>query len=139
MRASSPRPGLIVISVLVAALAVKAFVLDAAVVEGRSMLPLLEQGRVVLVLRCAYGLRLPWGGRYILRWAEPKVGQVVAAASPRDGRSVVKRVAAIDAGGFVHLAGDNAPESLDSREYGPVSPGGIEGRILFIASGGGLD
>jgi len=128
-----------VIAVLAAALAVKAFVLDAAVVEGRSMLPLLEPGRVVLVLRCAYGLRLPWGGRYLLRWAEPEIGQVVAAANPRDGRSVIKRVAALGADGWVYLAGDNAPESLDSREYGPVSPGGISGRVLLIASGGGRD
>jgi signal peptidase I len=139
MRASSPRPGLILVAVVLFALAVKAFVLDAAVVEGRSMLPLLAPGAIVLVLRCAYGLRLPSGSGYLLRWAEPKVGQVVAASNPRDGKSVVKRVASLDSGGLVFLAGDNAPESVDSRDYGPVSLGAVRGRVILIGSGGSHD
>jgi signal peptidase I len=80
------------------ALCCKTFVLDLAVVEGPSMQPGYRSGDVVAVLRCAYGLRLPLGARlsrrYLLRWARPLPGEVVAAASPNDGGAVVKRVAA---------------------------------------------
>jgi signal peptidase I len=90
----------------------------------------------------------------------------VAAASPRDGLPVVKRVAAagpmvlstaagrllgpaLDAalspaqeariGASLDLAadsffllGDNPPESLDSRDYGPVPIEALSGRVLLF-------
>jgi len=131
MRPSRPRPALALAAALLVALAAKAFVVDAAVVDGRSMLPGLKPGAVVLVLRCAYGLRLPSGDGYLLRWGAPRIGDVVAASSPRDGRPVVKRVASILVPEAYVLLGDNPPESVDSRSYGPVAPGAIRGRVLF--------
>ena len=96
----SHRPAKPLVAILIAAilaLLVKTFVLDLAVVDGRSMMPLYHDRDVVAVLRCAYGLRAPFGlggGRtYLLRWSEPAVGDIVAASSPSDGRIVVKRVA----------------------------------------------
>jgi len=90
----------------------------------------------------------------------------VAAASPRDGLPVVKRVAAagplslstaagrllgpaLDApltaaqarrigtglelpDQYFFLLGDNPPESLDSRDYGPVPIEAISGRVLLF-------
>lgn len=135
MRISRPRPGLVLIAALLFALVLKSFVIDAAIVDGRSMLPLLSPGAVVLVLRCAYGLRLPVGDGYLLRWASPREGQVVAAASPRDGKPVVKRVAGVQAGGFLYLLGDNAAESVDSRDYGPVPSGAVRGRVILPGAG----
>ncbi|HOX30965.1 MAG TPA: S26 family signal peptidase [Spirochaetales bacterium] len=134
MRAPRPRPGRILIAALLIAIAVKTFVLDAAVVEGRSMLPLLAPGSVVLVLRCAYGLRRVPGAGYLLRWAEPGAGELVAASSPRDGGPVVKRVAYRVPEGFF-LLGDNPPESLDSRDYGPVPASALRGRVLLLGGG----
>jgi len=84
----------VILAVVALAVAVKLFVLDAVVVEGRSMLPLFKPGSVVLVLRCAYGIRNPLGAGYLAVWGSPRRGDVVAAASPRDGRVVVKRVVA---------------------------------------------
>jgi signal peptidase I len=118
---------------------------------------------VILVLRCAYGIKNPFGPGYFVRWAAPRLGEVVAAPNPRDGRTVVKRVAAVgpvrlvvaagalvgplidaplDAGrsaelgdslfvpaGSVLLLGDNVAESVDSRDYGPVSIDLIFGRV----------
>jgi signal peptidase I len=135
MRPSRPRPALAILVAILASLVAKAFVVDAAVVDGRSMLPLLKPGAVVLVLRCAYGLRLPSGDGYVLRWSAPRPGDVVAAASPRDGRAIVKRVAASAGTGAFILLGDNLPESIDSRTYGPVALGAIKGRILFVSGG----
>jgi len=135
MGASKPRPGLVVLAAILIAIVAKAFVVDAAVVDGRSMYPLLAPGSVVVVLRCAYGLRLP-GGRYLLRWGEPRPGDVVAAASPRDGRPVVKRVSSRSPAGGYLLLGDNPPESVDSRAYGPVAFDAIWGRVLLLGRRG---
>ena len=63
------------------------------------MLPGYRHGDIVAVARCAYGLRLPLGlpggSRYLLHFASPKVGDVVAASSPSDGGAIVKRIAAV--------------------------------------------
>ena len=131
MPPSRARPGRAILAAALIALLAKAFVLDAAVVEGRSMLPLLRPGSVVLVLRCAYGLRSPFGGEYLLRWGGPREGEVVAAASPRDGGAVVKRVGGV-AGGRVFLLGDNPDESVDSRNYGSVPVEDLRGKVLFL-------
>lgn len=95
MRPRKSRIGAIILAAALLALAIKGFVLDLAVVDGPSMLPRYRQGDVVLVLRCAYGLRPPLGipGAYFLRWALPQVGEVVVAASPGGGGPVIKRVA----------------------------------------------
>lgn len=163
----SIRPGAAILAVVALAAAVKFFILDAVVVDGRSMLPLLKSGTVVLVLRCAYGIRNPLGPGYLALWASPRRGEIVAAANPRDGRVVVKRVAAagparlavaagrlvgpaVDAPldparaaglgdavsipeGSFFLLGDNAPESVDSRDYGALPFAALYGRVLTLA------
>ncbi|MGO8695646.1 MAG: signal peptidase I [Rectinemataceae bacterium] len=166
MSRSRFRPGPAVLAAALIAFFVKAFVLDAAVVDGRSMLPLLKPGGVVIVLRCAYGLRWPFGGGYILRWGEPRQGDVIAAVDPMDGKTVVKRAAIVgpallrfdtarlegrgfelrlddDAAdrwsrglylrrGQVFLLGENLPESIDSRVYGPVTIETVRGKVLLL-------
>jgi signal peptidase I len=118
MKARSFRPGAVILAAILLALAAKAFVIDAAVVDGPSMRPTLEPGRLVFVLRCAYGLRLPTssraGGRYLLRWASPRRGELVAAASPRDGLPVVKRVAAAGPSSLSYAAGRLLGPGLDA-------------------------
>lgn len=170
MRSRRLRPGWAILAALLLVVLVKALVLDVAVVDGRSMLPTLTPGSIVLVLRCAYGLPSPSGSGYLFAWAAPRRGEVVAAASPRDGLPVVKRVAAAGpatlrtaAGrllgpgldlplsadqegrivaalgpalelpaGELFLAGDNPPESLDSRDYGGVPIEAVSGRVLLF-------
>jgi signal peptidase I len=80
------------------------------VVEGDSMRPALEPGDRLLVLR------LP-----------PRVGDVVALH--RDGRTIVKRVAAID-GDAITVLGENAGASTDSRAFGAVPRGALLGRAV---------
>jgi signal peptidase I len=167
MRSIKSRPGWAILAAALLALALKVFVLDAAIVDGRSMLPTLRPGSLVLVLRCAYGLRSPSGSGYLFGWASPRRGDIVSAFNPRDGLPIVKRVAAagparlttaagrllgpgldaslsgeeearigsgLELGGRSYfLLGDNPPESLDSRDYGPVPLAAISGRVMLLA------
>jgi signal peptidase I len=169
MRPRKLRPGWAILLAALVVLAVKVFVLDAAVVDGPSMLPSLRPGSLVLVLRCAYGLRSPSGTGYILAWASPRRGDIVAARNPEDGLAIVKRVAAVGpvwlsvAAGHLlgpgldaalsmeqavraeaglelppracFLLGDNPPESLDSRDYGPVSLDLVAGKVILPPGG----
>ena len=78
--------------------------LGRVVVEGGSMRPVLEPGdRLLLVRRRRY-----------------PPGAVVAVADPRDGRLLVKRVAAVTPEGRLVVAGDEPEASTDSRTFGPV-------------------
>lgn len=119
------------------ALTVKIFVADLAVVDGRSMEPFVSRGSVVLVLRCAYGIRSPgFQGVYWIRWNSPGRGDIVLAFPPASERRVVKRVFPLEPAnrGEYFLLGDNPDESRDSREYGPVDFNDIAGKVFRLRS-----
>lgn len=60
-----------------------------------------------------------------------RVGDVVVATDPREpARLMVKRVARVEKG-LVHLHGDNAAHSTDSRTWGPVGRHGVWGRVWW--------
>jgi nickel-type superoxide dismutase maturation protease len=85
-------------------------------ITGESMLPVLEPGDRVVVVRA---------GR-------PRTGDIVACADPRNpNRTVVKRVAGLAAGHGYVVLGDNAGASTDSRHFGPIDPNLIIGRLIF--------
>jgi len=72
-------------------------------------------------------------GDRLVVWRTPRAcpDDVVAATDPRDpGRTLLKRVAAVDSGG-VTLLGDNPDESTDSRQFGPVPPELLVGRAVY--------
>lgn len=69
------------------------FLVDLVIVSGDSMEPSVSAGTVVLVLRCAYGLRQPFGVGYMVRWKDPVPGEVVLVEPVgQDTRRRVKRV-----------------------------------------------
>lgn len=81
--------------------------LDAAIVEGSSMVPTLEPGDRLLVESWTYRRR------------PPRPGEVVLAADPRrPRRELAKRVASVDADSL-SLVGDGA-RSTDSRTFGAI-------------------
>ena len=85
-------PGILA-TAFVIALALRLFVVDLVIVQGESMKPSVNSGSVVLVLRCAYGIRLPFFGSYLLRWKLPAPGEIVLVeSSGSDLRRKVKRV-----------------------------------------------
>lgn len=92
--------------------------LDVVAVRGSSMAPTLLPGDLLVVERRSYERR------------EPRPGEVVLAADPRDaGRELVKRVVAVR-GGRVTLHGDGAA-STDSRSFGDLPLGAVQWRAVF--------
>ncbi|GAC1700036.1 MAG: hypothetical protein NVS9B6_13110 [Candidatus Limnocylindrales bacterium] len=86
------------------------------VVRGDSMEPTLRDGDRVVVRRL---------GR------APRAGDVVLVPDPRSPRrSLLKRIAAVCPDGL-RLAGDRPERSTDSRVFGPVDAGSVEGRVVF--------
>ena len=117
------------------------YVAELTMTCGPSMLPTLSaSGDTLLVDRRA---NIPnWAQRALGQDFSPRVGDVVVARSPKNPQETVcKRVAALPGQrarvggdvvpkGKVWLEGDNKLNSTDSRDYGPVPLGLIEGRVI---------
>lgn len=129
----------IMILIIIFFFLVRLFIIDAAVIQGRSMLPGYAEGDIVFIFKFAYGLR-GRTGEYRIVWAEPQKGDIVAAIRPDTGALIIKRVsdfeflidtekARILKGYF--LLGDNKFQSSDSREFGAVPMNSILGKVIF--------
>jgi signal peptidase I len=117
-----------VILAFAAAFILKIFFFDFIIAQGSSMEPAIQNGRVLIISRLRYGLRLPWMQDYLVRWAYPKIGEVVVFYTP-SGELAVKRCTAMAEGGFI-AQGDNSNVSYDSRSYGAVPLNNIIGKVL---------
>ena len=60
-----------------------------------SMKPTIQEGDRVVVNKLAYDLKVPFTTIDIVKWGNPKRGDIVVLFSPADGTRLVKRVAAI--------------------------------------------
>jgi signal peptidase I len=123
--------GRIVLFAFLAALIMKIFLFDFMIADGRSMVPAINPGTVLVINRLAYGIRLPWAGQYLLRWSLPKAGDVVVFLTPQ-GQTAVKRCGMVTEKERFFALGDNSLESYDSRSYGPVPADSIMGKVMGI-------
>jgi len=60
-----------------------------------SMKPTIEEGDRVVVNKLAYDLKVPFTMIELLKWSDPKRGDIVVLFSPADGVRLVKRVVAL--------------------------------------------
>lgn len=82
------------------------------------MIPVLQPGDEVLVDLRAYQQK------------PPRVGDIVLAQRPDKPQvTMIKRVSSILEEGSLVLIGDNPNQSTDSRTFGPVNPGLIQGKV----------
>jgi len=81
------------------------------------MFPALKAGSNVLV--CKYF------------FSKPKIGDIVAARDPRDGKIIIKRVIKIENTKY-HVEGDNRTASTDSRDFGLIDKNNIIGKVIFV-------
>jgi signal peptidase I len=119
-----------IIGALITALIMKLFLFDFMMAEGHSMEPSIKPGKILVVFKMVYGLRLP-GGAYLLRWASPHEGDVVVFYTPL-GEIAVKRCGELYPGDYFSALGDNSTQSYDSRSYGPVPIENIVGKVLGV-------
>jgi signal peptidase I len=99
------------------------------IAQGESMSPIINNGAVLVISRLRYGLRLPWKQRYLIRWSQPKPGEVLVFYT-HAGELAVKRCAALTENKEFLAEGDNSSLSHDSRSYGPVPIDNIVGKVL---------
>ena len=116
---------------LATALIIKLFLFDFMIAEGHSMMPVIWPGKILLVYKLSYGIRLPGSGNYIIRWSTPKTGDIVIFITPF-GEIAVKRCGELFFGDSFYALGDNSDHSYDSRSYGPVPIDNIMGKVLGI-------
>jgi signal peptidase I len=127
----SSQTGKALVWALLTALLMKFLLFDFMITEGHSMMPAIKPGTILLVIRPAYGFRLPWSADYLLSWAAPKAGDVVVFFTPLGDRAV-KRCAGLSGEDAFIALGDNSQGSFDSRIYGPVPLKNIIGRVLGV-------
>ena len=98
-------------------------VADWNVVPTGSMNPTIVEGDRIFVNKLAYGLRVPFTGWYVGRWAEPARGDVVVFPSPADRVRLVKRVVALP-GETVEMIDNQLLINGQPAAYGPAGVGG---------------
>ncbi|MGP1459366.1 MAG: signal peptidase I [Treponema sp.] len=76
-----------------AGLLIKLFALDVLRISGSSMEPALKNGSFAAVNKLAYGLAVPFNGRFFAQWAAPKAGDAVIYL--HNDKIVVKRCIAV--------------------------------------------
>lgn len=78
---------------VVIALFVRAFFVQAYKIPSSSMEPTLLVGDHILVIKCLYGIRIPFIGKQLIEFSEPKRGEIVVFVYPRDPKKdFIKRV-----------------------------------------------
>jgi len=118
-----------IILAILTALVLKLFVFDFIIAQGHSMEPAIHDGAVLVINRLRYGFQLP-RGMYLIRWAQPKIGDVVIFKTP-EGEIAVKRCVSVSADEKNLFArGDNSLASYDSRSYGSIPFDSIIGKVL---------
>ena len=116
---------------LVCAALIKLLFIDLMITQGRSMLPTIKPGALLLVNKAAYGFRIPGIGIYLFHWSYPKPGDILVFYTPL-GEKAVKRCHSVNDEGAFFVRGDNDLESFDSRSYGLVPPDHVLGKVLVF-------
>lgn len=83
------RTPVLFLTVVLAALVCKLFILDLMYVSGPSMEPTFAPGSFIFEFKLAWGIPVPFTNSYALRWGEPKPGDIVIF--PWKDRWVIKR------------------------------------------------
>ena len=116
---------------VICAIAIKLLFVDLMITQGRSMLPTIKPGSLLLVNKAAYGFRIPGLGMYLLHWSYPKPGDLLVFYTPF-GERAVKRCHSVEDDGALFVKGDNDLESFDSRSYGLVPLDHILGKVVIV-------
>ena len=85
-----------------------------------SMKPTILEGDRIVVNKLAYDLKVPFAGWEIVRWGDPRRGDVVVCYSPEDGIRLVKRVIGLP-GDRVEMRDNQLIINGEPAGYGPLA------------------
>ncbi|MEW6679594.1 MAG: signal peptidase I [bacterium] len=78
---------------LIIALIIRFFIIQPYRIPSGSMIHTLEIGDQLFVIRCKYGIMIPFTDKWLCRWAKPKRGDIVVFRNPKDpDRGVLLRI-----------------------------------------------
>jgi signal peptidase I len=116
---------------------------DQYTVPSESMLPTVRVGDRVLVVKSAYGLRVPLTTQYLVHFEQPARGDVVVLDAPDENLVLLKRVVAVP-GDRVHvregrLEINGQAVAIDASAEGLIEHLGDHGHAVSLEHGGGPD
>jgi len=144
------------VGIVVVLLLVRTFVVEPVRVHGNSMEPTLPAGAVLVIDKLTFHARDPQRGDVIVT-SDPRTGELIVkriVATEGDSVGIENGVLIVNGqrvvenyvdnhdmdgfyfgpdtvpSGHVFLLGDNRADSVDSRAFGPVAIGSIDGRVL---------
>jgi signal peptidase I len=94
-------------------------------IPSGSMLPTILIGDRVFVNKLAYDLKVPYTTIQIVKWSEPKRGDIVVFFSPRDGKRLIKRVVGLP-GDTIAMRNDRLFINGQFLRYGPPEQGIVD-------------
>ncbi len=117
---------LLVVALVTASL--RSAVADWNDVPSGSMRPSILEGDRILVNKLAYDLRLPFTTWRLLRWADPRPGDIVVLLAPHDGVRLVKRVVGVP-GDRLEMRANRLVVNGRPAAYGPLRPELLASRV----------
>jgi len=132
--------------VALAALTVRACIVEPVRLTDDSMSPVLSDGDVAFVSKLRYGIRVPGAGAMLIEWSKPQKGDLVVVVSAGDPPvNLMRRISGepgekallkngteieLKPGQYFLLAEQNEGV-MDSRQFGPVARKAIIGRVSY--------
>lgn len=127
-----------IITALLLALLIRAYVIQAFKIPTSSMVPTLLVGDHILVNKFIFGIKLPFSDKRVLDFKKPQRGDIIVFKYPEDPkRDFVKRVIAVEGDVIeavnkrIHVNGSLVRESYTQYTDSDVKPRGIEPRDNF--------
>ncbi len=127
-----------IITALILALLIRAYVIQAFKIPSGSMIPSLLIGDHILVTKFLYGTKIPFSDKRILVLKKPERGDIIVFKYPEDPkRDFIKRVVAVEGdvieakNKIVSVNGNQIKEPYTQHTDDSMKPLGIEPRDNF--------
>lgn len=113
-----------ILSAVIIALLIRAFVIEAFKIPSGSMIPSLLIGDHLFVNRFIYGLHIPFTRKHVLAFHHPERGDVVVFVHPEENKDLIKRVVGLPGdrvrteGEALYINGEKVPHTVTSEAEG---------------------